>query len=241
MAFVAWMIIDCLRNQENYFWLYLIFFLQPFGAIIYFVTHKLADFEVGRRFTMLWSGQGRLSQLKAQVYQLDRAYHWEKLGEEYLARRNWGEAARCFEEALKREAQLEEAHYGLGRTRLAQGRWQEALDEIVPLVEKEPVYDHGAGLLAIARALRGLGRTADSIEYYRFLLQHYTYSEARYEYAELLYASGQRPEALDLMRTILQDGRNTTGFNRRQERRWGRRAGRFLRQHAPAGEARVSL
>lgn len=232
LAFVIWMLIDAARAQENFFWFWLILVFQPIGPIAYFLTHKLSDFTYGRRFGGgLWSSWSRLRKLKADVYHLDQAYHWAKLGEEYLAWHNWSEAARCFEEALKRNPQTEEAIYGLGKARLAQGRWQDALDQILPLVEPNARYDHGAGLLRVARAFRGLGRNAEALEYYRFLLQHYTYSEARYEYASLLYATGATQEGLAMMQTVRDDGRNASGFNKAQERRWGRKAGRFLRTH----------
>lgn len=225
------MLVDSLRAQENYFWMYLILFLQPIGPLVYFVTHKLPDFQAGRRLHRFILGGRRLRELKAKAYQVDIPYHWTKLGEEYLAGRNWADAATCFEEALKRDPRGEEAHYGLGQARLALGQYQAALDELRPIVEGQPRYNHGEGQLSVARAWKGLGDVEEALAAYRALLQHYTYSEVRYEYAELLYGSGEQEEALALMRRILEDGRIATGFSRAQERRWGRKAGRFLRTH----------
>jgi len=218
MAFVLWMIVDCLRAQDNFYWIFLILFFQPFGAILYFLTHKLTDFELTSRLAGLWSSGRRVRELKAQIHSLDRPYHWTKLGDEYLLRREWREAARCYEEALLRDPQIEEAHYGKGRACLALGQYDQAIQELMPIVGKNPRYGFGEGLLTIARAWRGLKCAKEAMSAYE-------------EYALLLEENGRHEEAMTLMKQIYEDGRNSTGFARAQERRWGRAAGRFLRAH----------
>jgi len=228
-AFVIWMLIDCFRVQESFYWYYIIFFFQPFGAILYFITHKLSDFELTSRIGALWSGRRRIAELKAQIHALDRPYHWAKLGDEYIVRRNWTEAGRCYDEALGREPDMEEAHYGRGRACLALGKFDEALKELIPIVTANPKYAYGEGLMEIARAWRGLGQPEAALAAYDELLKSYTYSAARFEYAQLLHEMNRTEEALTMMRQIVDDGRHATGFSKAQERRWGRKAGRFLR------------
>jgi hypothetical protein len=240
MVFVIWMIVDCLREKNQFFWIWLILLFQPFGALVYFVVHKLPNLELGRRLDAVWSGRRRIQALKAKIHDMDRPLHWAKLGDEYATARNWLQAARCYEESLARDPDTEEARYGLGRAHLALGRFDEALDELLPLVETAPRYAYGEGQWAVARAWRGLGRADEAIGAYEALLKNYTYSQAHYEYAELLHEQDRGDEATRHMQRIVEDGQNATGFNKGRERRWGRKAARFLRLHGQPARVGVS-
>lgn len=228
LIFVIWMIIDCIRTQAPIFWVFIILFFPP-GAVAYFIIYKLPDFELARRWDALWAGHRRISEIKGRLHHMDLPYDWVRLGNEYRTRRNWDEAAHCYEQALERDPNMEEGRYGLGLARLEQQRYDEALELLLPLAGDNPRYEFGAGTLAIARACRAKGDLERARYYYEQVLAQYTYSEARYEYAEVLYDSGEREQARDLMEQIIADARSTTGFSRARERRWARRAALFLK------------
>ncbi|MCE5228492.1 tetratricopeptide repeat protein [bacterium] len=234
LAFCVWMIIDCIRNDNPVWWIYIILLMNftGLGALIYFLVNKLPQYEIGRRWDRLFMGGRRISELKAQIRHMDRPYHWAKLGDEYRAQRRWKEAADAYREALKRDPQTEEAQYGLGLTLLAMNDYDGALKYLQPLVDGDARYDYGAGAAAIARAWRGLGRNDNALAAFEKVLANFSYSDARYEYAELLHLTGRKQQAREQFETIIDDAAAAHGFNRARERRWGRKAKLFLSTHS---------
>ena len=229
LAIVAWALVDCIRMQNGIYWILAILFFQPFGPIAYFVIHLLPTLETGRRWDSLWAGQRRIAQLKAQIHNMDLPHHWAKLGDEYRNARKWADAIHCYEEALIREPGNEEARYGLGLSQLAMGAFQQAADRLWAIAEKNPRYDYGQAMMAVARAWRGLGQRERALWAYERVLENYTYSETQFEYAELLHEMGRKAEAIAIMKRIVADAKVASGFARARERRWGRRARLFLR------------
>lgn len=233
LFFCIWMIVDCVRNDNPVWWIYIILLtnFSGLGALIYFVVNKLPQYEIGRKWDRLFLGRRRVSELKAQIRHMDRPYHWAKLGDEYRQQRRWKEAADAYRAALERDPATEEAQYGLGLCLLELKDYDGALNQLQPLVAVDARYDYGAGAAAVARAWRGLNRTDEALAAYEKVLAQFSYSDIRFEYAELLYAGGRKPRAKEQMEIIIDDAAAAHGFNRRKEKRWGRKAKLFLKTH----------
>lgn len=229
MVFVIWMLVDCHRRQADFFWFFVIFFFQPIGPVLYFLIHKLPDLGLDSWWRSAAGGGRRMRELQARAHRMDQAYDWSKLGDEYSDRRRWTQAAECYEKALQRDPQFEEAQYGLGRALFWLDRHQEALDRLEPLALKNPRYERGEALIAVARARRALDRKEDALDAYRKVLENYTYTEVRYDYATLLHEMGRTDESVREMERIIADARDATGFHRSNERRWARKARIFLK------------
>ena len=229
-AFIIWMVIDCVRQQNPLIWILVMFFFPP-ASLVYFVIYKLPDLQLASWWQRKVAGGRRIRQLKAEIFHRDLPYHWSCLGDEYRRRRNWPEAARCYAEALRRDPQTEEASYGMGLVAVEEGKFDEALQRLEPLVQANPRYDYGNAQLGIARAWRGLGRMDQAAACYEKLLSHYTYSEVRFEYAELLHAMGRKEEAEQRMQRIIDEAHVQSGFARVRELKWARRARLFLFRH----------
>lgn len=233
VIFCVWMVIDCIRNDNPVWWIYIILLtnFSGLGALIYFLVNKLPNYEIGRKWDLLFMGRRRISELKSQIRHMDRPYHWAKLGDEYRLARRWKEAADAYRAALERDPSTEEAQYGLGLCLLELKDFDGALNQLQPLADADPRYDYGACAAAIARAWRGLGRTDQALAAFEKVLAQFSYSDIRFEYAELLYASGQKPKAKEQLEIIIEDAAAAHGFNRGKERKWGRRAKLFLKTH----------
>lgn len=233
LIFSIWMIVDCVRNDNPVWWIYIILFtnVSGLGAFIYFLVNKLPQYEIGRKWDRLFMGRRRISELKSQIRHMDRPYHWAKLGDEYRLQRRWKEAADAYRAALERDPSTEEAQYGLGLCQLQLGDFDGALNELQPLVDADPRYDYGAAAAAIARAWRGLGRTDQALAAFEKVLSQFSYSDIRFEYAELLYSTGQKAKAKEQLEIIIEDAAAAHGFHRGKERRWGRRAKLFMKTH----------
>ncbi len=235
MLFSIWMIVDCIRTDNSPFWIALIFFSVGFGSLLYFASYVLPRWELGRRWHARFAGRRHIDELRVKIRDIDGAWHWEQLGHEYRKQQRWAEAADAYRHALERDRTADGAQYGLGLASLALGDGHAALDLLLPLVATNPRYDWGGAGLAVARAWRAVGgRTEEALEAYRALLEHFGYSEVRYEYAELLHEAGRREEARRMMQRIVEDAAWARGFNRARERRWGRRAKLFLKLHPEA-------
>ncbi|MEN6627469.1 MAG: tetratricopeptide repeat protein [Candidatus Sumerlaeia bacterium] len=240
LSFCVLMVIDCIRHDNPVWWIFLIVVtnVSGIGALLYFLVNVLPSFEVGRRWDRLFMGRRRIAELKSKIRHMDRPYHWAQLGDEYRQQRSWREAADAYRAALERDPSTEEAQYGLGLCLLALNDFDGALNQLQPLVARDPRYDYGAAAAAIARAWRGLGRNDEALAAFEKVLTHFSYSDVRYEYAELLHATGRRREARGQFETIIDDAASAHGFHRGKERRWGRRARLFVKTHAMGANER---
>jgi hypothetical protein len=99
------------------------------------------------------------------------------------------------------------------------------LDELIRL---NPDFRSPVGHLLYARALEAEGNAPKALEEYRVLATSYPGAEAAVRYAQLLQAQGQRAEAQQVVRELLEQARIAPGHYRRAQRSWLDAAQRLL-------------
>ena len=128
LAFTFWMALDCVQRREHFVWIIVMFALFPVGAVAYYFAVKGKDKNPLKIFPGGASREKEVEteetlQLKDLTRQFHKAYHYEKLGQAYLDQKKYDLAIPQFEEAIKRDEEMEEARYGLGKSYYGQGRY----------------------------------------------------------------------------------------------------------------------
>jgi hypothetical protein len=223
-------IIHFIRRRPNGWWLFVILFLGPLGAIIYLLAEALPDTrDMGGQSFRGFSRRKRIRELESLV-QVNRAVgNFEELGDLYMDEGRLRDARDAFEQSITLGSQTADPFYRRGVCALLLGDPQAAIPDLERTVMEDPEYDfhRAAGLLAQAFALVGQKDRAEAL--FRQSLKLSTLSETYLNYADLLAQEGRAAEAREWARKVLEKASAMPGYLRRRERPWFRRARRMLR------------
>lgn len=223
-------IIHFIRRRPSGWWLFVILFFGPLGAIIYLLIEALPDTrEMGGQSYRGFSRRRRIRELESLV-QVNRAVgNFEELGDLYMDEGRLREARAAFEQSITLGSRTADPYYRRGACALFLGDPQAAIPDLERSVKDDPEYDfhRAAGLLAHAYALTGQKDKAERL--FRESLKLSTLSETYLNYADLLAQEGRAAEAREWARKVLEKAPAMPGYLRRRERPWFRRARRMLR------------
>lgn len=223
-------IIHFIRRRPSGWWLFVILFFGPLGAVIYLLVEALPDTrEMGGQSFRGFSRRKRIRELESLV-QVNRAVgNFEELGDLYMDEGRLREARAAFDQSIALGSRTADPFYRRGVCALFLGDPQAAIPDLERAVNEDPEYDfhRAAGLLAHAFALTGQKDKAEAL--FRGSLKLSTLSETYLNYADLLAQEGRAAEAREWARKVLEKAPAMPGYLRRRERPWFRRARRLLR------------
>jgi hypothetical protein len=222
------------RRRPDFWWLFVIIFLGPLGAVIYLFIEALPDTrDLGGQSVRGFSRRKRIRELEALV-QVNRAVgNIEELGDLYMDDGRLRQARAAFDQAIAAGSTTIDPFYRRGVCAILLGDPQAAIPDLERTVAQDPSYDfhRAAGLLAHAYALTGQKEKAETL--FRETTRLSTLSETYLNFADLLASEGRAAEAREWARKVLEKAPAMPGYLRRRERPWFRRARKMLR-HLPA-------
>jgi hypothetical protein len=230
-------IIHFIRRRPDTYWLFIIIFLGPLGAIIYILLEVVPDLGLLRQSFDAFPRRKRIRHLEALVLENPAAGNWEELGDLYLDERQFARAKECYDKAIQSRADMPDAFYRRGIARVELGDFAGAIPDIERVVTRDPKYDsnRAAGLLAHAYANAGQSEIADAL--FQDVTQRSTASETYFNYASFLASQGRNSEAREWTQRILAKKATMPGYLRRRERVWFRRAGALMKR-IPAAKSK---
>jgi hypothetical protein len=223
-------IIHFIRRRPDMFWIYIIVFLGPLGALIYLVVVALPDFST---FGLAMSGvprRKRITELEAKVEDNPSAANYEELGDLYMDTGNLEQARAAFDKAIAARSDTQDSFYRRGVCALKLGDAAAAIPDLERVVKEDPAYDfhRAAGLLAHACAKAGQKEKAEAL--FQKAILSSTLSETYLNYAELLASEGRIAEARQWAQKVLDKERTMPGYLRRRERVWFQSANELLKR-----------
>ncbi len=229
VALMAMAIVHFVRRQPSFYWLYLIIFLGPLGALIYLAIEFLPELFDPGAFRFIERGR-RVREVEVNIRQNPSAGNYEELGLLRLDKGNWAGARACFDQALAQRTDSLDPFYRRGLAEVELGDFTAARADLERVVTAEPGYDfqRAAGLLAYADWKTGNLDRAQRL--FVEVLRTSTLTETQLHYAEFLAETGHRPEARQQALRIRDKRANMPGFQRRRERKLFRRNSALLRK-----------
>ena len=240
LVFMVWMCIDCMQRKEHFVWIIIMVVLFPVGAVAYYfavkskagnmsspsilqtVKHKNNPKEIETNETL---------QLKEMIEKFHKAYHYEKLGQAYLEQKQYLLAIAQFKEAIKRDDELNEARYGLGKAFHAMENYSEAAEALEELVKMDKKYDYGNAIFGLAECYRLAGLEDKALNTYKEVINSFHFFKALYHYANLLDQKGEKSEAINQMKSIIGSSKDLPDYKLEKERYWIDEAYKFLRKN----------
>ena len=227
---VALAIIHFIRRRPDTYWLYIIVFLGPLGAVIYLLVEALPDVGLLRQSFKAFPRRRRIHELEAAVLDNPSAGNYEELADLYMEDGDFAKARTCYDKATSSRTDSPDPFYRRGVCQVELGDFAAALPDLERVVQGNAGYDfhRAAGLLAHIYANTGQPEKAE--QWFRQATLISTLSETYYNYATFLAAQGRKHEARQWAQKILDKKPTMPGYLRRRERPWFRKAGSLLKK-----------
>ena len=226
-------IVHFIRRRPDTYWIFVILFLGPLGAIIYLLVEAAPDLGLLRQSFKVFPRRKRIHELEAAVHDNPSAGNYEELADLYMEDGKFAQAREAFNHAISSRTDSADPFYRRGVCSLELGDYDAAVPDLERAVAKDAGYDfhRAAALLAHAYANTGQRDRAEAL--FREVVKISTLSETYYNYASMLAAEGRNTEARVWAQRILDKKPTMPGYLRRRERPWFQRASALLK-HLPA-------
>ena len=233
--FQALMLVHFFRRRPEGYWFFVIIFLGPLGALVYFVMEVVPDLRVKPPWIARMERRRRRQWLEHLAGESPAIETLQELGENCAVEGEHARAVEMFTRVLKRDPESREALYGRAKSLAALSEFDRAIADLEPVVRAEPNYHFYDAGLTLAECYERAGRDVDARGVYENILGRTTVSRAYYNYGLLLSRHGEPNRAREMMQQILAKKPALPRYLRRQERPWFRKAEAFLKSAGTAG------
>jgi hypothetical protein len=223
-------IVHFIRRRPDTYWIFIILFLGPLGAIIYLFVEALPDLGLVGQSFKVFPRRKRINELLANLRDNPSAGNYEELGNLYMDDNRLQLAREAFDRAIAARADTLDPFYRRGVCAVLLGDAAAALPDLERVVSKESDYDfqRAEGLLAHAYAQTGQKEKAEAL--FRRVTITSTLSETYLNFAGLLASEGRNPEAREWAQKVLDKKPNMPGYLKRRERPAFRQASSMLKR-----------
>jgi hypothetical protein len=223
-------LVHFIRRRPDQYWIWVILFLGPIGALVYIFAEVIPDFGFLRSSFDAFPRRKRISQLRAIVQQNPSAGNWEELGDLLMEDGKTAAAREAFDHAIAARGDSLDAFYRRGTCALELGDATTAIPDLERVVTKEPGYDffRAQGLLARAYALTGQRDRAEAL--FAQAVSRSVLSETYLGYATLLESEGRCDEAKHWAQQVLAKKPGMPGYQKRRERPSFRKAAAMVKR-----------
>jgi len=219
-----------IRRRPDTYWLFIIIFLGPLGALVYIAIEVIPDLGLLRQSFEVFPRRKRIRVLEALVLDNPSAGNYEELGDLHSDDMNFAQARECYTKAISRRTDLPDTFYRRGIAEIELGDFAAATQDLERVTSKDPKYGsyRAAGLLAHAYANTGQVDKADAL--FQHVTSMSTASESYYNYATFLASQGRAAEAREWAQKILAKKPTMPNYLQRRERPWFRKAKALLKR-----------
>ncbi|HWR35076.1 MAG TPA: tetratricopeptide repeat protein [Clostridia bacterium] len=227
IVLMALALMHFVRKRPDTYWLYIILFLGPLGALVYLAVEALPELRDPGTFK-IFPRRRRIKELELTVLENPSAGNYEELGQLYLDDGKWQRARAAFDRSISSRTDSADPFYRRAIAEVELGDFTAAVPDLERAVAADPKYDfhRAAGLLAYAYARTGQPAKAEAM--FGDVIRLSTLTESQYHYAEFLAEQGRKDEAREWTERILAKRATMPGFQKRRDRPWFRRTKALL-------------
>jgi hypothetical protein len=223
-------IVHFIRRRPDTYWLWVILFLGPIGAIVYLFVEAAPDLGLLRGTFRMFPRRRRIRELEAMVRDNPSAGNYEELADLYMEDGDFKKARECYNRAISSRTDSLDPFYRRGVCSVELGDFAAAVPDLERAVANKPDYDfyRAGGLLAHAYAETGQKEKAEAL--FQKVTVISTLSETYLNYASLLAGEGRNAEARVWTQRVLDKKPTMPRYLKRRERPWFRKAAGMLKK-----------
>jgi hypothetical protein len=172
-------VVHALRTRQDWWWYLILFFLQPFGALLYLFMVILRG--AGQSVTFVRPERGtallrrRIEELQARLDQTDTIALRSELGQCYLKVKDFDKAEECFESCLTGNFRNDPLLlYSLAQACYGKGAYEKALDALQRTFREDYRDALNERYYLQAKILEGLDRPREALDIYAKIAHHFT-------------------------------------------------------------------
>ena len=223
-------IVHFIRRRPDTYWIFIIVFLGPVGALIYLFAEALPDLGLLRQSFKTFPRRKRIAQLQIEIRDNPSAGNYEELGDLYMDEGKLQLARAAYDKAIAARSDLLDCFYHRGVCAILLGDTQAALPDLELAVQRDSGHDFYRALGLLAHAYAQFGQKEKAEACFRQAIERSTLSETYLNFADFLASQGRNAEARQWARKVLDKKPTMPGYLRRRERPWFRRASALLRR-----------
>lgn len=212
-------VLHFIRKRPDFFWLWIILFLGPLGALIYLAVEALPELTDPGAFRFVSRGSRR-RELEMAVTENPSAGNYEELGQIYLDQEKWSKAKEAYDRAISARTDSIDPFYRRAVAETQLGQFEAAVADLERVVGEDPKYDFQRAPGLLAYSYWKVGQNDKAAQMFETAMRTSTLTETQFHYAEFLAAQGKKAEARQVLDGILSKRRTMPGFQRRRERTW---------------------
>jgi hypothetical protein len=131
-------VLHFIRRRPSFYWLYVIVFLGPLGALVYIFVEAVPDIGLARESFKVFPRRKRIKRLEFDIRDNPSAGNYEELGNLYMDDGKLALAREAFNRAIAARADTPDTYYRRGVCALQLGDAAAAVPDIERVVMKEP-------------------------------------------------------------------------------------------------------
>jgi hypothetical protein len=131
-------IVHFIRRRPDMYWIFIILFLGPLGALVYIFVEVLPDLGLLRQSFKVFPRRKRISELETMVRDNPSAGNYEELGDLYMDDGRLQLARAAFDKAIAARADTLDPFYRRGVCAILLGDAAAAIPDLERAVDKDP-------------------------------------------------------------------------------------------------------
>lgn len=223
-------IVHFIRRRPDTYWIFVILFLGPVGALIYLVVEAAPDVGLLRQSFKAFPRRRRIHELEMAIRDNPSAGNLEELADLYMEDGRYRAARECYNRAISSRTDSPDPFYRRALCSIELGDFAAAAPDLERVLSVDHGYDFHRAAALLAHAYARTGQAEKAGELFREVVKISTLSETYYHYAELLASEGRSAEAKVWAQRILEKKPGMPSYLRRRERAWFRRANALLKR-----------
>jgi hypothetical protein len=221
-------IVHFIRRRPDTYWIFVILFLGPLGAIIYLFVEAAPDLGLLGQSFKVFPRRRRIHELESAVLDNPSAGNYEELADLYMEDGRFARARECYNRAISSRTDSPDPFYRRAVCAMEMGDFNPAVPDLERVIAADPDYDFHRAAALLAHAYANTGQTEKALNLFREVVKISTMSETYLNYATLLASQQRNAEAREWAQRILDKKPTMPGYLRRRERPWFRRASALL-------------
>jgi len=228
IGLIALALLHYMRKRPDGYWIYIILFLGPIGALIYLAVEAAPELGDPGTFKFL-DRRKRIRMLESAIHDNPSAANYEELGQLHLDAGNWKVARECFDRSITKRTDSVDPFYRRSIAEIELGDYPAARTDLEYVMAKDRGYDFHRAQGLMGYVLAKTGDPVRAEKTFQDALRVSTLTETQLHYAEFLNEQGHKAEAREQAQRILNKRASMPGFLKRRERPLYRQTKSLLR------------
>jgi len=219
-----------IRRRPEMYWLWIIIFFGPLGALVYIFMEVVPDLGLLRHSFDGFSRRGRIAHLEAMVLQNPSVGNYEELAGLYLDEGNYKRARECYDKSISPRTDYPDPVYRRAIAEIHLSDFEAAAADLEYVTSLDRKYDSHRAMALLAHGYANTGRTDEADRLFQHVTELSTASETYFNYATFLASQKRNTEAREWAKRILAKKPTMPRYLQRRERPWFRKASTLLKR-----------